>query len=169
MNKGFFVLVAGIAISGPQDANANDCPSDLWIQATITRESSGDDKAIGDKFRKGKLRPESKWAYGPLQIRQPACDDVNKRFGTNYRSCEMFGDRALSIRVCRLYLSIYATEARLGRKVTDEDCSRIWNGGPDAWMEEKKWITDKYWAKISQTLADLRKVGDKGAEKKSKG
>lgn len=103
-------------------------PSDKLVTALIQHESRGDDHAIGD-------RKLVKKAYGCLQIRQPVLDDYNRQFGTNYRAEQCLGDRQFSVALCRWYIDTYATEARLGRKPTDEDKARIWNGGPSGCFE----------------------------------
>ena len=43
----------------------------------------------------------------------------------------------------------YATEHRLGRKVTQEDIARIHNGGPNGYKKES---TEKYWSKVKKIL-----------------
>lgn len=117
--------------------------SDRLIAALIQVESSGRDTVVGDR----NLRAP---AYGPLQIRQPVCDDVNVRFKTHFLATEMDGNRVLSVKVCRLYLSIWATRKRLGRVPTEEDLARIWNGGPNGWKRE---ATVPYWSKVRRYLA----------------
>ncbi len=107
------------------------------VDAIIMVESSGNDNVIGDK----KLKYP---AYGPMQIRQPVCDDVNKAFGTNYESIDCLGNRALSIDIWNKYQSIYNINS------DNEDKARTWNGGP-------KWnlrphLTDGYWAKVKKYL-----------------
>lgn len=114
------------------------------VKALIAQESNGDDFAVGDEELKHK-------AYGPLQIRQPAVDDVNRANGTHYLAEQMKGDRALSIWVFNEYMKLYATEKRIGRKVTDEDRSRIWNGGPMGWKSSK---TIEFWADVLVRLPD---------------
>ena len=125
-------------------------PRDEFINALIAVESGGRDTAIGDRtYRSGASRPEKGWAYGPLQIRQVCLDDVNRRYGTHYQAKDLHGNRRLSVWVCRAYLGIYATRARLGRVPTEQDMARIWNGGPDGW---KKPATQGYWEKVKQAL-----------------
>ena len=111
----------------------------------IAVESGGNDLAVGDKHLK-------QMAYGALQIRQPVCDDVNRYFGTKYRSEQMLGNRELSEKVCEKYLSIWATSVRLGREVTDEDRARIWNGGPKGWQKKS---TLGYWTKVQKAKQKL--------------
>ncbi len=98
----------------------------LRVESGSKAYPQGDDNAIGDK---GLPNP----AYGPLQVRQPALDDVNRRFGTSYKAIDCLGNRPLSIWVFLRYMDIYATAARLGRAVTDQDRARIWNGGPNGY------------------------------------
>lgn len=99
-------------------------------------------------YAKGDLNLKKK-AYGPLQIRQPACDDVNQRFDIDVKAEDCLGNLALSLAVFRKYLDIWATPERIGRPVTDEDRARIWNGGPTGW---KKASTISYWAKVKAAL-----------------
>ncbi len=112
------------------------------VQALIQVESGGDDNAIGDKNLINK-------AYGSMQIRQPVCDDVNKIHGTNIKATDMLGRRELSIDTFNKYMAIYATEKQIGRKVTDQDRARIWNGGPTGW---KRSTTLSYWTKVKKAL-----------------
>jgi len=118
------------------------CTVDQLIVAIAYKESSGCDVAIGDRALRNK-------AYGYLQIRQPVCDDVNRRFGTQYCATDCQGNRTLSIDVFHKYQSIYATKERLGREPTAEDMARIWNGGPDGWHKSS---TVTYWQQVRSHL-----------------
>lgn len=115
-----------------------------FITCIINNESSdkqhpnGNDNAIGDKGLKNQ-------AYGPLQIRQPVVDDVNRVCGTRYTAQDALGNRPLSIWMFNEYMRIYATQKRLGRPVTDQDRARIWNGGPNGWQSP---ATAAYYPKI---------------------
>lgn len=133
------VLISPVALASEQ---ATDSVSDHLITALIAVESKGDDKAVGDKHL-------SQSAYGCLQIRQPCVDDVNRVYGTKYRAKDCLGNRALSVWICQKYLEIYATEKLIGRKPTDQDRARIWNGGPTGY---KKSSTKAYWAKVKKAL-----------------
>lgn len=108
------------------------------ILALILVESSGDNNAIGDNGK----------AFGSLQIHQICIDDVNRIYKTNYSHQDAF-DRQKSIRICELYLSHYATEKRLNRKVTDQDRARIWNAGPRGYKKEN---SKPYWKKVKKAL-----------------
>ena len=122
----------------------------LLIKALIMVESGGNDRAIGDRHL---AQP----AYGPLQIRQPVCDDYNRAHRTNYRAKDLIGKRKLSIRICRWYLNYHGrclAQAR-GRPVTMKEYARIWNGGPNG---ARKSATFKYWQKVQKTLAGGRRV-----------
>lgn len=112
------------------------------IEAITKQESGGNLYAIGDKHLALK-------AYGPLQIRQPCVDDVNRVFGTNYKAEDTLGNMQLSTFIFNKYLSIYATSKRLGREVTDQDRARIWNGGPSGWKHPS---TLGYWRSVSKYL-----------------
>jgi hypothetical protein len=116
--------------------------SDDLVAALIQVESGGDDDAVGD-------RRLAHHAYGCLQIRQPVCDDVNQRFGTNYQAEQCLGNRELSIGICRLYIGAYATAERLGHEPNDENRARIWNGGPTGW---RRAATKKYWDKVQAAI-----------------
>jgi hypothetical protein len=137
----FFVIFAVVFLVTPACVFASE-PSNELIQALIAVESGGNDHAIGDRHLNNK-------AYGPLQIRQPCVDDVNRIWRTNYRAEDMLGNRQLSISVCKAYIALYATEKRLGRQPTAEDMARIWNGGPNGW---KKSSTLSYWEKVRKYI-----------------
>jgi diadenosine tetraphosphatase ApaH/serine/threonine PP2A family protein phosphatase len=106
--------------------------------ALVRVESGGNPMAIGDGGK----------AYGPLQIRQEVLDDFNRWTGRSVTLRDCFSIR-LSREICQAYLAHYATPARLGRPVTDQDRARIWNGGPNGY---KKTATLKYWAKVQKHL-----------------
>ncbi len=116
------------------------------ITALIAVESSGDDLAIGDKSLVNK-------AYGCLQIRQPCVDDVNRLHHTNYKAEDCLGNRSISIWIFEKYIELWATEKRLGRKPTDQDRARIWNGGGPSGF--KKVSTIGYWKKVEKKLSEL--------------
>lgn len=124
-----------------KDRKVSSTVDDL-IKAMIQVESVGDDYAVGDLHLANR-------AYGPLQIRQPAVDDVNSYFQTNYVAKDMWGNRPLSVETFKKYMEIYATPANVGREVTLQDMARIWNGGPDGW---KKLSTSVYWDKVKARL-----------------
>lgn len=115
----------------------------IRVESADKNHPNGNDNAIGDK----KLKNH---AYGVLQIRQPAVDDVNQVLGTSYKAQDCLGNRALSILIFNTYMSIYATEKQLGRPVTDEDRARIWNGGPNGWKYKP---TIVYWSQAKKHLA----------------
>ncbi|MEK9201602.1 MAG: hypothetical protein AAB944_01385 [Patescibacteria group bacterium] len=138
----FFVsVVLFFTVSSVVLAEVPEVPTEL-IQALIQQESTNNDYAIGDKNLKNP-------AYGPLQVRKPVIEDVNRRHGTNYRAEDCLGNRDLSIKILHLYVAIYATQKRLGRKPTPEDLARIWNGGPNGYKKE---VTVKYWRKVQEYL-----------------
>ncbi len=116
-----------------------------FIQALIQVESTGNDRAFGDRNKKEK-------AYGPLQVRQPCVDDVNRRYGTHIQAKDLLGDRAKSMWVCQKYLELYATQQQLRKEPTLQDMARIWNGGPNGWKNKN---TTAYWAKVSHQLQKI--------------
>lgn len=105
------------------------------IAALIAVESGGNDLAIGDGGR----------AVGALQIHAAVVRDVNRIAGTHYSHSGMT-NRAAAVEVCRIYLTHWATEARLGHAPTDEDRARIWNGGPNGYAKES---TKTYGTKVA--------------------
>jgi|CXWL01.1.fsa_nt_gi hypothetical protein len=110
--------------------------------AIMIVESGGDLNAIGDRHL-------DYMAYGPMQIRQPACLDVNRRYGTSFDARDLLGRMSVSLAIFWLYMSIYATSDRLGRMPTDEDRARIHNGGPDGWRNPN---TLEYWRKVKAEM-----------------
>jgi hypothetical protein len=129
-------LVADGIVGAKTRAVLNDYESPL-IAAIIEVESGGDLFAVGDKTLEHK-------AYGPMQIRQPAVDDVNKSLGTNYKSQDMLGNKELSILIFKEYMNLYAKDGSY------EEMARTWNGGP-GWRRNPAW-TDGYWAKVKSRL-----------------
>lgn len=128
-----------VGVFGPLSiAKANErIPKMTLEQALILQESGGDDMAIGDRNLTNK-------AYGCLQIRKPYMDDVNKKLGTNYRAEDCLGNRELSLKVFRTYMSIYEPNG------TDEEKSRCHNAGP-GWRRKRS-STDGYWASVKLKL-----------------
>jgi hypothetical protein len=114
-----------------------------FILALIQVESAGNDKAVGDHGR----------ALGPLQIHEACLEDVRRRYGVHY-SHESMHDRDVAIWVCRKYLQMYCTEARLGRPVTLEDYAKCWNGGPNFFRKTDvvKARLEVYWKKVEAQL-----------------
>lgn len=100
------------------------------ISILVSIESNGNDLAIGDGGA----------ARGPLQIHKSVVEDVNRISGKSFQWKRMT-NRAEATQVATIYLSHYATEARLGHKPTGEDVARIWNGGPNG---HKRSATDGY-------------------------
>lgn len=122
--------------------------------ALIEIESQGNDNAHGDiglQFQ----------AFGPLQIREPVTEDVNKFYGTNFTPEQCLGHRSISLAIFWLYMNIYCTSSVLGRTVTDEDRARIWNGGPSAWnpnsgnpeVQKLYAATTPYWQHVQKAMA----------------
>jgi peptidoglycan hydrolase-like protein with peptidoglycan-binding domain len=106
------------------------------ISAIIEVESGGKLNAVGD------LHLEDK-AYGPMQIRQPAVDDVNKANGTDYKAQDMLGNKELSIWVFNEYMKLYA------QNESPEVQARVWNGGPNG---PNVRATEVYWEKVKKAL-----------------
>lgn len=115
-------------------------------EAIIKVESNGNLYAIGDKTLKFK-------AYGCMQIRQPACEDVNARYGTKYRAEDTLGNKQLSLDIFEKYTTLD------NPKPTDEDRMKSWNGGR-GWkyqygrlgFEEYTKDLDNYVAKVKSLM-----------------
>jgi peptidoglycan hydrolase-like protein with peptidoglycan-binding domain len=125
---------------GPRSiAKANDrLPKRTLEEAIVLVESGGDDQAIGDRNLANK-------AYGAMQIRQPAVDDVNRLRKTGHRAQDCLGNRALSLQIFRDYCAIYEPNG------TDEERARLWNAGPN--WRAKRPATDGYWQKVRRFLS----------------
>ena len=83
-----------------------------------------------------------------MQIWKSVVDDVNKYSKVKYTYADRY-DKVKSYEMFKLYIGHYATEKRLGRKPTNEDMARIWNGGPNGY---KKTSTIKYWNKVKKYI-----------------
>jgi len=96
-------------------------------------------------------------AFGILQIRQLAIDDVNQKYGTNYIHQDAFNVKK-SEEIFDLYVTIWSDklELRHGRKATVEDIVRIWNGGPRGYQKKS---TKHYYNKFINYsyLCDMEK------------
>ena len=112
----------------------------LLIFAIIWQESGNtglDPYHTGNPYVVG----DEGYAYGIMQIHKAVILDVNRVYKREFVHTDAFNP-ALAREIFRLYINIYATEARLGHVPTLEDVARIWNGGPNGW---KKDSTLKYW------------------------
>jgi len=114
----------------------------ILAAALIMVESGGNDRAIGDGGN----------ALGALQVHREVVKDVNRVYGTRYTHRQMY-DRRKAVDVMNRYLWLYAHPKRLGRRVTDEDRARIWNGGPMGWRST---ATDGYAARFRRALKGIR-------------
>jgi len=118
--------------------NAESLDVNRLIPALSKVESNNNSLATGDNGR----------AFGKLQIWQLVIDDVNKITGSKYKHSDAFNPVKAN-EICKIYLSYYCTEKRLGHKPTMEDGARIWNGGPNGY---KKDSTISYWNKVKAEL-----------------
>ncbi len=109
-------------------------PSASFIARLVAVESGGRANAVGDGGR----------AVGILQIHAGLVADVNRIAGRHFTLADRL-DPQKSAEMCRIYLSHYATKARLGHEPTMQDMARIWNGGPAGW---RKGATLGYWQRV---------------------
>ena len=103
-------------------------------------ESEHDPSALGD------YRGDTPTAFGILQIRKIAVDDVNRIHGTSYIVNDAF-DIECSEEIFKLYIEYWTSklEQREDRKVTTADIVRIWNGGPRGYMKQgTMWYLNKF-------------------------
>ena len=116
----------------------NATPSNKLIYAICKVESNNGMYVVGNNGK----------AIGCLQIWKSVVDDVNKYSKVKYTYDDRY-DKDKSYQIFRLYIGHYATKKRLGRKPTNEDMARIWNGGPNGY---KKTATIKYWNKVKKYI-----------------
>lgn len=124
-----------IGIVGPATRKALNGPMTL-VEAIAMVESNNRLGLIGDRNLTNK-------AYGPLQIRKPCVDDVNKHLGTSYKAEDCLNDLELSQKVFNAYMEIHANGE------SNEIKARKWNGGPSG---HKKTATLAYWDKVKTYL-----------------
>ena len=101
-------------------------------------ESNNNPNAVGDNGN----------AIGIYQIWKPYWKDATERSGIDGKYLDCY-NVDYADRIVRAYMKRYATERRLGRKVTQEDIARIHNGGPNGYKKES---TEKYWSKVKKIL-----------------
>ena len=116
----------------------NATPSNKLIDAICKVESNNGMYIVGDNGK----------AIGCLQIWKTVVDDVNKYSKVKYSYADRY-NKMKSYEIFKLYIGHYATKKRRGRKPTNEDMARIWNGGPNGY---KKTSTIKYWNKVKKYI-----------------
>lgn len=128
--------------------SASYTPSDKLINAIISHESVNNGQAHGDiSLKKGETGSRSdRSAYGWMQIRQPVLDDVNEYLSwqkspVRYTHEDRF-DKAKSIKIFKLYMKRWHPK-------NDEECARMWNGGPKGHL---KTATLRYWNIIKSIM-----------------
>jgi len=134
--KNVFLLLVLFAVSfTAQSENLED------IRDVLKHvESEHDPAALGD------YRGDTPTAFGILQIRKIAIDDVNRIYGTSYKVYDAF-DIKCSEEIFKLYITHWTNklEKREGRKATTADIVRIWNGGPRGYLKGgTKWYLKKF-------------------------
>lgn len=124
---------------------ANQIPAidEKFLHAIVMQESRGNLGAIGDLDIDA---AHGGHAYGPMQIRQPDCDDVNKRFGSSLLATQMLNNLELSEDTFTKYMHIYFPNGG-----TFEEMARLWNAGPN-WRNEMS-ATNGYWAGVQSYLS----------------
>jgi hypothetical protein len=103
-------------------------------------ESEHDPAALGD------WRGDTPTAFGILQIRKIAIDDVNRVYNTSYTVNDAF-DIECSEEIFKLYIDHWTNklEQREGRQASTADIVRIWNGGPRGYQKNStKWYLKKF-------------------------
>lgn len=110
----------------------------LLFSFLVLLESSGNDRAVDS----------SGLCWGPVQIKEIYVRDVNRIAGTSYRH-EDAPDRAKAFDMFKIYVSHYATEARLGRPPSWEDAARIHARGPNGWRDPR---AIPYWKRLKSLI-----------------
>jgi hypothetical protein len=112
------------------------------IDALAFIESSRNERAVGDGGR----------ALGLFQIHRGVIADVNRHYDAAFSHRDALNQEK-AVRIFVLYISLYATEARLGREVLSEDVALIWHLGPTGFS---KIHSPKYRQKADKYLTKLR-------------
>lgn len=100
-------------------------------------------------------------SYGILQIKQIAIDDVNHTYGTNFVHEDAF-EIEKAERIFKLYIKRWVKhlERVEGRKATNEDVVRIWNGGPNGYKKKSTLIYYNKYKKYSYLCAVDKEFDD---------
>ena len=114
------------------------------LLAAVAMVESGDNPAAVNR---------AEGAYGILQVRQCALDDVNEHYGLGLRMVDVRVSRDTSRLVFILYVRRWGAE-------TPEQAARIWNGGPRG-ME--KTATLEYWERV-RALMEAKSKGESNAK-----
>lgn len=131
-------------------------PDEYTWYGSVMQQSSLNPKAIGDDGK----------AYGIVQVRQKAIDDVNRVFGTKYTLNDAL-DKAKSKDIFRKYLAYWGKQhyIKTRKYPTPELHWKQWNGGPTGNSKEKteqyvKNIKNKYlqWNKFKWSNSERKKV-----------
>jgi hypothetical protein len=127
----------GAAPAGHFLAWAAPAGSRLWT-AICKVESGGDKRAYA----------ADEDAAGIAQIRPCVLADL-ERLGLGRFTPDDRWDPAKSRRIFDIYVRHYGARLRVaaGRRPTDEDLARIWNGGPNGW---RKPSTAGYWQRVEE-------------------
>ena len=138
--KRLFLLAMLFAVSFTAGAETLDETMDIlkYVESEHNPEALGDFRIID-----GEKVPT---AFGILQIRKIAIDDVNRVYGTSYTHQDAF-DIQKSEEIFKLYIKHWAGKVcdRDGRDATTEDIVRIWNGGPRGYKKgSTEWYLKKY-------------------------
>jgi hypothetical protein len=86
-------------------------------------------------------------AYGPLQIRQPALTDVNRKYGTKVNLVDVENSLVMARWTCVHYIRMYEADTSY------EKAARVWNGGPTG---HKKVETLPHWLKVKAAMIELQ-------------
>ena len=133
-----FTLITAIIAAPP----APPQPYKSWVEVGIHQVETGG--------KSGPIKGDGGRALGPLQIHRAAWEDV-KLPGEQYSQVATL---EYALIVHRRYMTRYCTERRLGRKPTDQDRARMWNGGPNG---HRKSATLKYWDKVEKAMEEAQR------------
>jgi len=131
-------LISLLVLSSPA-YSLTDKELDDVISAIRIVESNNDPNAVGDSGN----------AIGVYQIWRFYWKDAVEHSNLQGKYLDCY-DPTYADSIVRSYMKRYATKRRLGREPTQEDISRIHNGGPNGY--KKKTATNKYWNKVKRIL-----------------
>lgn len=133
-------------------------------RAIVLVESGGKLDAIGDKHLVNK-------AYGPMQIRKPCVDDVNRIYDQDYTPEDCLNDLELSVKIFRAYTKYWTDRIPAQRQkvpVSDKDRALVWHLGPAGWRTDnprRVRLGEIYWSKVSRELEKINAQDHGNAQK----
>jgi len=106
------IIVSIIALTLSHNVIAKEDFSMKSILVAMAKVETNNRDIVGDKHLKNK-------AYGVLQMRQPAVDDVNRIYGFSgvHKANDLKGNRSMQFKYAELYLNILIKEFNGNKKL----------------------------------------------------